>query len=69
MKKSKISLLQFEVLQESENGTLQSGFSVAIINHHGGLVGATNKECTITNNCNGGNCVKGCQSYPPGSGG
>ena len=54
------NLGQFELLTESSNGILVSGFSTAIqSNIIGGLVDRTNKGCTI-NNCNGGNCAVGC---------
>ena len=59
-KKSK-SLSQFELLSENSNGFLISGFSLAVqSNLFGGIDSEnTNNKCTI-NNCDGGNCVKGC---------
>ena len=59
MKKNKIKFTQFELLQETANGTMVSGFSVVLSSAFGGLVKETNTKCTI-NNCQGGNCVKDC---------
>ena len=62
MNKTKIAVTQFELLKESDDGQLVSGFSFSFTkNIVGGIdTDANNKSCTI-NNCNGGNCVAGCQ--------
>jgi hypothetical protein len=60
----KINLSNFEIMSDDGNGTLVGGFSKAketMIIHN---VAGTNRECHITNNCNGGNCVAGCGGAP-----
>ena len=65
MKKNKIlDLTRFEVLGQSANGQLVSGFSMAVTaTLLGGTdpVGDPTNQCTV-NNCNGGNCTSGCQT-------
>ena len=58
-KNQKANLARFEVLKEAKTGNLIGGFSNAIGNTdplHSRVAG--NVICT--NNCDGGNCVKGC---------
>ena len=61
MKKNEVKkFTQFELLSENSNGLLVSGFSKVMTSSIiGGVVG-TNDHCTVTNNCNGGNCKAGC---------
>lgn len=54
-KKSKqLDLNAIEVLFETENGTLMGGFSLAA------SFNQLSMSDPVTNNCNAGNCVKGC---------
>ncbi len=53
----------FEVMTEMSNGNLIGGFSATTGGGSGGaLIAVKNDSCPITNNCNGGNCVRGCGS-------
>jgi len=52
-KKTKKSLTEFEVLNESSQGSLVGGFSVALTSSAQALE-------NTTNNCQGGNCKIGC---------
>lgn len=57
--KKKMDFKNFEVLSET-NGTMIGGFS-GIINFNASTsYSPTNKDCHVTNNCNGGNCIAGC---------
>ncbi len=61
MKTSKsLALPDIEPLKESEEGQLQSGFSNSL--SPGQILGAGVLDYKCTNNCHGGNCVKGCGS-------
>ncbi|MDN3548783.1 hypothetical protein [Mucilaginibacter aquaedulcis] len=63
MKKLKLSFDNFEVLTESADGKLVSGFSDAFFGDalmQLGGSGNNNNALGCTNNCNGGNCVSGC---------
>jgi hypothetical protein len=61
-----MDLTKFEVLSETGNGNLIGGFSDALAanNPSMSLLAAESNvlaDCsTTTNNCQGGNCVKGC---------
>jgi hypothetical protein len=51
----------FEALTETTDGFMIGGFTAIILPSYGGAAyGATNTGCTVTNNCNGGNCAKNC---------
>ncbi len=58
----KMDLTKFEALSETTQGALVGGFSTAMaVSPGGGEIGETiNDGCT--NNCDGGNCIKGCGS-------
>ena len=56
----KVNFKNFEVLTETNNGTMIGGFSVIVLTSSSASLAGTNKDCHVTNNCNGGNCVKGC---------
>lgn len=58
-KKKKMDLTKFEGLNQNTEGQLIGGFSVTL-NAMGNTAFAANDRCQTTNNCNGGNCVKGC---------
>ena len=60
-KKDLKSLLDnLESLQESEMGQLNGGFASLSAQSPARVLDARNDYCTITNNCNGGNCVVNC---------
>ena len=59
-KTSKSYLLKFEVLSESKSGNLVNGFSAAIGMSDASALGGMMPNLGCTNNCEGGNCVKGC---------
>lgn len=55
-KKEKFDLSKFEALSQNQQGQLVGGFSAAT---------DPNDQLPtdpVTNNCNGGNCVSGCQT-------
>lgn len=56
--KKKDYLGKFEVLSETKSGSLVGGFSKAMSG--GATVNREGTNLICTNNCNGGNCVKGC---------
>jgi hypothetical protein len=56
----KVDFKNFEVLSESRNGNMIGGFSPIIIVASTSSFYATNSECHVVNNCNGGNCASGC---------
>ncbi len=58
--KKEFDLGNFEVMTETSNGNLIGGFSAATGGSNGSALAARNTNCPITNNCNGGNCTKGC---------
>lgn len=58
-KKMKMDLTKFEGLNQNKEGLLVGGFSVTF-NAPSNSVSMLNDRCQTTNNCNGGNCVKGC---------
>ncbi|MCC6283416.1 MAG: hypothetical protein IT262_22615 [Saprospiraceae bacterium] len=53
-------LLNLESLEESDMGQLQGGFASLSVQSSNRMVDARNDYCTITNNCDGGNCVVNC---------
>lgn len=63
MKNKKINLKDVEVLSETSNGTLVGGFSLATASASSiASYYEKNVQCTVTNNCDGGNCRSGCGS-------
>lgn len=61
MKKTKISTLSLESLRTDDSGLLVGGFSPASTASTNRLPGdPKNKDCQLTNNCSGANCVMGC---------
>lgn len=64
----KVGFKNFEALSETSNGNMIGGFSAIIITSTSTNFFATNKECHVVNNCNGGNCTAGCGASG-GSGG
>ena len=61
-KNKKISFKNFEALTETGNGVLIGGFSMVTLGSSSSLTGSDvkNVRCVVGNNCQGGNCVKGC---------
>lgn len=60
--KQKNNFKNFEVLSETNNGTLVGGFSSigGSLPLTSNLLEVKNKGCHVSNNCNGGNCARGC---------
>lgn len=58
-KKEKMDLTKFEGLNQNKEGLLVGGFSVTFNAGSSASLG-TNDRCQTVNNCNGGNCTKGC---------
>jgi hypothetical protein len=56
----KMDFKNFEALSESGHGNMIGGFSAIIIATSTSSFYATNSECHVVNNCNGGNCTAGC---------
>ena len=62
MKKDLKSILQkLEQIEENQMGQLQGGFVTVHGANQSSALGS-NRTCEQINNCNGGNCVKGCGS-------